>query len=58
MRKMNKIFAVAFAIIAVAAFYGAAFCAAPWHYATTVFCILISTVTATDGQTPDNKGLQ
>ena len=55
---MNKIFAVAFAIIAVVAFYGAAFCNAPWHYATTVCCILLSTLFAVDSQTPDNTSLQ
>jgi len=55
---MNKIFAMAFAFLAIGACYGAVFCNAPWHYATTVFCILLSTMFASDSQTPDNTSLQ
>lgn len=57
MRTMNKFFAVAFAIIAVMAFYGAAYCNAPWHYVTTIACILISTLFAADSGTPQKPGV-
>lgn len=57
MRTMNKFFAIIFSIIAVFAFYGAVFCNAPWHYATTVGCIILVTLFAADSGTPDKPGL-
>lgn len=58
MRLMNKVFAVAFAIIGAVAFYGAVFHNAPWHIATTLCCLFLSLLFAADSQTPDNTSTQ
>ena len=57
MRKMNIVFAVAFAIIGAGAFYGAVFCNTPWHIATTLVCLFLSTLFAADSGDSKTPGL-
>jgi hypothetical protein len=56
MRAMNKFFAVAFAVLAAIACYGAVFCHATWHYGTAIACTIIATLLAAD-ETPQKPGL-
>ena len=58
MRRMNKFFAVVFAIMAVTAIYGALFQNAHWHIFTAMACTLLSLLFAADSKTPDNTSLQ
>ena len=58
MKVMSKVLAVVFALLAVMAFYAAAFCNAPWHFATAIASTIIGIVLFTDSQTPDNTSLQ
>jgi hypothetical protein len=53
---MNKFFAVAFAVLAAIACYGAVFCHATWHYGTAIACTIIATLLAAD-ETPQKPGL-
>jgi len=57
MRAMNKIFAVAFAIIAAMAFYGAAFQGARWHFATCFACAFLSLLFFADSGDSQKPGL-
>jgi NADH:ubiquinone oxidoreductase subunit 6 (subunit J) len=54
---MNKIFAGAFALIAIVAFYGAVFHNAPWHIVTCLASMFISILFAAEGSNPKTPGL-
>jgi hypothetical protein len=54
---MNKFFAIVFAVLAVLAFYGAAFQGARWHFATCFACAFISLLLFADSSDPQKPSL-
>jgi len=56
MKKANNLFAIAFAVIGILAFIGAAFQGATWHYATVVMCVILVILFLSEN-TPQAPGL-
>lgn len=56
MKTANNLLAISSGLLGAVAFYGAAFCNAPWHYATTICCVLLTIVFSANASTPKRPG--